>query len=169
MLTTEPPLYFIRGVTIFRDHLDLDQFYYLPCLPELTSFALYKYKVSIAPDGSGDPTRAPGAGMALFDVEIPPPKLAALTSDLASQSGREHARLVPVVCSSASVNAIIAKTDGDKLFDDLVETHAAPLVEPFHTAFALALTAEGATLMEKAVTATSPDGTPAMMPPPSRC
>ena len=155
MLTIEPPFYLIHGLTIFRDHENPDQFYFLPGGPQLTSFTLYKYRVSIAADGS-DPTRAPGAGLALFEVEVPPPKLAIIETELSSQSGRENPQLAPVMFSSADVRAIIAKTDGDKLFEDLVETHAAPLVPPYHTAFALSLSAEGATLMQQAATAPPP-------------
>ncbi|HZS35834.1 MAG TPA: hypothetical protein VFF06_03360 [Polyangia bacterium] len=155
MLTIEPPFYFIRGVTIFRDHEDPDQFYFLPGSPQLTTFTLYKYRTAIAADGS-DPTRAPGAGMALFEVEVPPPKISALTSDLVSATNRENARLAPVMFSSAEVHAIIPRAEGDKLFQDLLETHAAPLVSPHHTAFGLALSPEGATFMEKAATAPAP-------------
>ncbi len=152
MLTIEPPFYVVRGITIFRDHQDPDQFYFLPGAARLTSFTLYKYRTAIAADGS-DPTRAPGAGMALFDVEVPLPNLAALTGELASEAGRENARLSPVMFSSAEVHAIIPRADGDKLFQDLLETHAAPLIAPHHTAFGLALSAEGATFMERAATA----------------
>jgi hypothetical protein len=166
VLTIDPPPYLIDGLTIFRDHADLDRFYFLPGGPRLTSFTLYKYRVAIAADGS-DPARAPGGGLALFEVEVPPPHLATITTDLSSQSGRDNPQLAPITFSSADVHAIIAKSDGDKLFDDLVETHAAPLVAPFHTAFALSLSPEGATLIQQAATAAAPDdGTPpaAMLP-----
>jgi hypothetical protein len=152
VLTIEPPFYLVRGTTIFRDHEDPDQFYFLPGGPQLTSFTLYKYRVSISVDGS-DPTRAPGAGMALFEVEVPPPDLTVIEEELSSASGRDKPRLSPVMFRSAEVNAIVAGTDGDKLVNNLFETHAAPLVLPHHTAFALSLTAEGATLMQKAATA----------------
>jgi hypothetical protein len=163
LVTTEPPLYLIHGLTILRDHEDLDQYYVLSGLPQLTSFTLYKYRVSIAPDGS-DPTRAPGAGIALFEVEVPPPNLALIQAELSSQTGRENPRLSPVPLTSADVHAIIAKTEGDKLFDDLVETHGAPLTSPYHTAFALALSAEGATLMQKAATAAPGDASALAIP-----
>src|SRR5262249_37204875 len=163
LLTTEPPLYLINGLTILRDHEDLDLFYFPAVLPQLTSFTLYKYRVSVAADGS-DPTRAPGAGLALFEVEIPPPNLALIQTELSSQTGREHPRLSPIPLSSADVHAIIAKTEGDKLFEDLVETHGAPLTSPYHTAFALALSAEGATLMQKAATAAPGDASALAIP-----
>jgi len=119
VLTIEPPFYLIHGVTIFRDHEDPDQFYFLPGGPQLTSFTLYKYRVSIAADGS-DPTRAPGAGLAQFEVEVPPPNLTVIEADLSSRSGREKARLAAVMFDSAEVHAIIAKTAGDKLFYGVV-------------------------------------------------
>lgn len=33
MLTIDPPFYQLKGVTVFRDHEDLDQFYCLPPRP----------------------------------------------------------------------------------------------------------------------------------------
>jgi hypothetical protein len=168
VLTIEAPLS-AHGVTIFRDHQDPDQFYFLPGLPALTSFTLYKYRVAVASDGS-DATKAPGAGMALFEVEIPQPKLAPLVDEIKQTTGRENPRLTQVLFSSADVHAVLPRQgDNDQLFPDLAETHAAPLTTPHHTAFGLALTAAGATFMQRAATAPPPPdddgtGTPAPAP-----
>lgn len=157
MLTIEAPYYFIKGQIVFRDHQDADQFYVLPGDPRLAAedgkldFTLYKYRFDITADPSGDPTRARGAGIALFSTEIPVANLAALQGEVANQSGRSQARLTPVMFTTADVHALIAHTEGDNLISDLVETHAAPIVSPHHAAFALALTAEGATFVEAAV------------------
>jgi hypothetical protein len=165
VLTIEAPYYFIKGITVFRDHLDPDQFYFLPGNPKLAAengkldFTLYKYRFDITDNPGSDPTRAKGAGVALFSTEIPAENLQALQDEVASQSGRSNARLTPVMFTSASVHALVAHTDGDNLISDLVETHPAPIVSPHHAAFALALTAGGATLMEAAVRGgTSPVG-----------
>src|SRR5229473_7139188 len=153
MLTIEPPFYFVKGTTVFRDHQDPDLFYFLPGLPRLASTAggtqsltLYKYRRDLTDNPAMDPTRAKGAGLAMFEVEIPPPALGTIQSEIARQSGRSDARLVPVMFNTAEVHAIVAHPDGDALISDLIETHPAPLVSPHHAAFALALTAEGATL-----------------------
>ena len=38
MLTIEAPYYFIKGNTVFRDHQDPDQFYFLPGNPKLAAW-----------------------------------------------------------------------------------------------------------------------------------
>ena len=156
MLTIEPPFYFIKDTTVFRDHQDPDLFYFLPGPPKLAqsasgqAFTLYKYRRDLVDNPDTDPTHAKGGGLAMFEVEIAPPNLPALQGEVARQSGRSDARLVPVMFASADVHALIAHADGDKMISDLVETRPAPLLAPHHAAFALALTAEGATLFDKA-------------------
>lgn len=153
MVTIDPPFYQIRGTTILRDHQNPDQFYYFPGVPRIAAgvpVQIFKYRHDVTDNPALDPTRARGAGMAQFEVEIPPPKLAGLQSDLASRSGRPNAVLSPLMFRSSQVHAIVAQSTSDRLIEDLVETHSAPLVEPHHAAFMLALTAGGATLVEQA-------------------
>jgi hypothetical protein len=153
VITIDPPFYQIRGTTILRDHENPDHFYYLPGLPRIAAgvpFQLFKYRHDVTDNPVLDPTRARGAGMAQLEVEIPAPKLAGLQADLASRSGRPDAVLSPLMFRSSQVHAIVAQSPSDRLIEDLVETHTAPLVEPHHAAFMLALTAGGATLMEQA-------------------
>ena len=156
MLTIEPPFYFINDTTVFRDHQDPALFYFLPGLPKLAesaggqAFTLYKYRRDLVDNPDSDPTRAKGGGLAMLEVEIAPPNIPALQDEVARQSGRGDARLVPVMFASADVHALIAHADGDKMISDLVETHPVQLVAPHHAAFALALTAEGATLIDRA-------------------
>ena len=77
MLTIEAPYYFIKDSIVFRDHQDADQFYCLPGTPKLSvengklDFTLYKYRFDITGNPGSDPTRAKGAGLALFSTEIP--------------------------------------------------------------------------------------------------
>ena len=132
MLTIEAPYYFIRNTLVFRDHQNPDQFYVLPGNPKLAAengkldFTLYKYRYDITADPASDPTRAKGAGLALFSVETPVANLAALTSDVAGQSGRSNAVLTPVVFTSAAVHAVVTHVDGNNMISDLIETHPAP-------------------------------------------
>ena len=150
MLTIEPPFYRIRNTTVFRDHADADEFYVLPGLPQLSSFRLIKYRRDLTDNPALEPTRARGAGLAMLEVTIPPGNLTRLQADVASEAGRPDARVSPVLFRQGTVHAIIARTSGDRLIEDLVETTPAPLTSPHATAFALALTAEGATLLERA-------------------
>ena len=158
MLTVEPPLYQVRGMTIFRDHENRDQFYCLPSVAKLAktgpegqlAFTLYKYRRDLTDNPALDPTRARGAGLALFEVEIPFEQPALVQSEIASLTQRENARIDPVMIRAATVHAILAHGEGDRLIEDLVETHPGPLTSPYHSSFALALSAEGATLFEQA-------------------
>lgn len=156
MITTEAPYYVVKGIMVLRDHQDPDQFYYLPSGVQLAArdggglaFTLFKYRADLAADGS-DPTRARGGGLALLETEIPAPPLAVLTAEVSAQSGRERARISPVVFRSATAHALIAHGDGPQLVTDLLAEHGAPLTAPFHTAFTLGLTPAGATLIEQA-------------------
>src|SRR5437870_4797665 len=159
MLTIEPPFYQVRGLTVFRDHQDLDQFYCLPGAVALArtgpdkklAFTLYKYRRDLTDNPALDPTRARGAGLALFEVEIPIDKPEAICSDVAGLSQRPNARVDPVLFRSGSVHAIAAHASGDDFIEDLVETSKAPIASPYHAAFALALSAEGSTFFEQAV------------------
>lgn len=153
MITIEPPIYQLRGTTIFRDHENPDQFYYLPATPQLAPnlpLRIFKYRFDLTDNPASDPTRARGGGVAQFEVEIPPPNRARLLPDLASLAGRPNAVLSPVMFRKAQVHAIVAKGPSNALVEDVIETHTAPLVEPHHAAFALALTAEGATFVDRA-------------------
>jgi len=158
MLTIEPPYYSVRGITIFRDHADQDQFYYLPGAVALArtgpdqalAFTLYKYRRDLTDNPALDPSKARGAGLALMETEIPLAKPQAVLADLSSQAQRPNAKLSPVFFRSGVVHALAAHSSGDTMIEDLVESSTAPVTSPYHAAFALALTAEGATLFEQA-------------------
>jgi hypothetical protein len=145
-------------MTIFRDHENADQFYCLPAVATLAqtgpdgqlAFTLYKYRRDLTDNPALDPTSARGAGLALFEVEIPIEQPALVQAELASLTQRQEARLDPVMFRSTTVHAIVAHGEGDRLIEDLVETHQGPLTPPYHSSFALALSAEGATLFEQA-------------------
>ena len=162
MLTIEPPFYQVRGVTVFRDHADADQFWVLPPPPRLVrderdgdngdgpAFTLYKYRRDLTDNPALDPTRARGAGLALFEVVAALDRPALLQAEVASLSGRPDARLTPVLFRSGEVRAILAHAEGDSFVEDLAESRVAPITAPHRAAFALALSAEGATLFEQA-------------------
>jgi hypothetical protein len=153
VITIEPPIYQVRGTTIFRDHENPDQFYYLPANPKLAAglpVKIFKYRHDLTDNPLAEPTRARGAGLAQFEVGIPAPNRTRLLPDLASLAGRPNAVLSPVMFRKAQVHAIVAKGSADALIEDLVQTHNAPLVEPHHAAFMLTLSAEGATFVERA-------------------
>jgi len=156
VLTIEPPFYQVRGATVFRDHADPDQFYVLPAPPVLVSeggkpgFTMYKYRRDLTDNPAMDPTKARGGGLAFFDVQAPAPPLAALQAEVAALSGRSDATVSAVLFRSGTVRAIIAHADGDRLIEDLVQTTTAPPVAPHRATFALAMSPEGATLIEQA-------------------
>ena len=153
MITIEPPIYQVRGTTILRDHENPDQFYYLAANPRLATglpVKIIKYRHDLTDNPVSEPTRARGGGVALFEVEIPAPNRTRLLPDLATLTGRPNAVLSPVMFRKSQVHAIVMKGPTNALIEDVVETHVAPLVEPHHTAFLLALTAEGATFVEQA-------------------
>jgi hypothetical protein len=157
VLTIEPPFYQLRGVTIFRDHERPDDFYYLPSRATLAkqgdqlSCTLFKYRRDLTDNPALDPTRARGAGLAQFETQVPAANVALLQAELATLSGRPDAKLSPVLFRTCQVNAILARQQQDTFITDLVETRAAPLTVPHHAAFAMALSAEGATLFEEAM------------------
>jgi hypothetical protein len=158
MLTIDPPFYQVKGVTVFRDHEDLDQFYCLPPTPKLTvvqptgqlAFSLFKYRRDLTdnPALSGGSVR--GAGFATFETELPIEKMDFIRSQVASLSQRPDARISPVMFRSGIVHAIVAHAAGDGMIEDMVETSKAPLTAPYHAAFALALSAEASTLFQQA-------------------
>jgi hypothetical protein len=156
MLTLEPPIYRLRGVTFFRDHENPRLFHVLPGTPRIArraeglAFRLIKYRRDLTDNPAADPTLARGGGLALFDVEAPAPESAALRAELASLAGQPEAIVSPIVFRSADVRAIVARTANDRFIEDLVESHRAPVVAPHAATFALALTAEGARLVEAA-------------------
>lgn len=158
MLTIEAPFYQVKGVTVFRDHENPDQFYCLPAAVRLArqgadrslAFTLYKYRRDLTDNPSLDPTSARGAGLALFETEMPLEKPDVLRSELSSLAQRPNAHIEPILFRSGVVHALAAHKTGDNFIEDLVETSSAPLSSPYHSAFALALSAEGAALFQQA-------------------
>lgn len=158
MLTIEPPYYLLRGITVFRDHQDPDQFYFLPPSPQLgkeadrPQFTLIKYRRDITDNPAMDPTKARGAGFAQLEVEagLSALQLDALRADVAARAGRPDARLSPVLFRMAEARAIVLRSQDDRMMQDVLQTQPAPLSAPHHVALSLSLSAEGATLLQRA-------------------
>ncbi len=160
MLTLEPPFFEVDGYTIFRDSADPDLLYYLPRSPRLArrgdqpalELLKYRYDLSLAPPD--DPTRGPGAGIAMFEAEagLEEGEHARIESDAGRQAGRSSARLVAAPFLAGTVRALVAGSGEDNALMTALESELpAPLTSPFRTAFVLQLTAEGARLVEEAV------------------
>ena len=156
MLTIEPPFYQVRGTTVFRDSDNPDQHWVLPGAPHLvgsadaSGFTLYKYRHDLTDNPALDPTKARGGGLAFFEVVAEPPSATLLQAEIAGLSGRPDAVVSPVLFRSGTVRAIIARPEDDKLIEDLVQTTTASPIAPHRATFALALSPEGATLLEQA-------------------
>ena len=159
MLTIEPPLYQVRGMTIFRDHEN----------PRLVLLSCRRSRNWRKPVQMGSwHSHCTSTGAISRTIRRSTPRArevqawrcsrwscrsssqSCVQAELASLTQRQEARLHPVMFRSTTVHAIVAHGEGDRLIEDLVETHQAPLTSPYHTSFALALSAEGATLFEQA-------------------
>ena len=165
MLYLKPPYYLIEGVTLFRDHEDPLQWYFLPAAPHLTiledkasgqripQFQLIKYR-----------GRAGNGGFLNFDVNlgVEPETLDEVRRELRS---REHLnadpRLSPVLLEDGTVKLMLfGKQSGDVVGPDTPEAqfvlkidhHAKPaLYGNNQAAFSVQLDQEGVTVLEKAM------------------
>ena len=88
-------------------------------------------------------------GSLFSKLRCPLEKAELVRSELSSEAQRPNARIDPVLFRSGKVHALAAHGSGDNLIEDLVETSSAPLSSPYHSAFALALSAEGAALFQQ--------------------
>jgi hypothetical protein len=158
MITLDPPFYFVRGMSLFRDHADPDLFWYLPPPPRLAlrsdgtpAFTLFKWRRDLTDTPDLDPTKARGAGLAELEVEASFADPGVLRAEVAGKSGRPNARVAPVVFKAGAVHTLLGHDDSARgLVEDVVESQTPPLTAPHHVAFSLALSAEGATLVQRA-------------------
>jgi hypothetical protein len=144
VIILDDPLY-VDGVVVFRDGDDPDQFWVLPTAPHLaatpvgeSSFTLLEYRKS---DGTG-------GGFAELEVELTTPKSASLVT----ATGRDNARLVPVLFRDGDVSLLTVQGQDQSLIQNVLGAAAAPLTPPFHTVFALQLSEAGAALLAQAAT-----------------
>lgn len=159
MLSLEPPFHVIDGVSVFRDHADPHQYWYLPLYPQLTAvddggiavpqLQLVKYR--------GD---AGDGGFLNFDVDL------ALEAGAADRIRRElrraddledEPRLAPVPLVDGSVRMMLFGQDsGDpnapRAFVPKINSPTKPaLYGTNQAAFSVKLDAESVTLFEAAV------------------
>ena len=116
MLYPEAPFYFINGVSVFRDHEDLEQYYYLPAMPRLRTnldaasgkqvprIQLIKYRSLVA--GAG--------GFLTFDVHVglSEAEIEAVASEVRRLARLPRTpRLVPIQPLDGSVRLLIFGQD----------------------------------------------------------
>jgi hypothetical protein len=155
----------IEGVTVFRDHADLSQFWYLPGPVALArrsgdqrkAFTFLKYKRA-----AGSATR--GGGFLMFEVSLrlDPDTERRITERLASISrGRPRLTAVPfddgtVACialnlqGAGGTRAPAAATGAFNAVETILGASRPSLAGDNSAAFSLELSAEGATILEKA-------------------
>ncbi|WP_216324517.1 hypothetical protein [Deinococcus aestuarii] len=175
MLYLKPPYYLINGVTVFRDHEDPRQFYFLPAAPRLTmlteeggqripQFQLIKFR-----------GRAGNGGFLNFDVNlgVPGETLEEVRRELRSQEHlTEDPRLSPVLLEDGSVKMMLfgkqspaptppnptpgptpnPATPTGPQFVLKIDHHAKPsLYGDNQAAFSVQLDQEGVTVLEQAM------------------
>jgi hypothetical protein len=167
MLSLEPPFLLIRGVTVFRDHADSLQWYYLPISPHfveiddggaaIPQFSLIKFRGTA---GTG--------GFLNFDVScgLTNGALDDLAHEIMSKEHlAERPRLSPVPLTDGTVKLIILdRQSGDTVpgttppvgtgirFVEQITHEAHPaLYGDNRAAFSVQLTDKGVTLVEKAM------------------
>jgi len=169
VLYLNPPFFMVNGVSVFADHLDELQWYYLPLTPklvtrtqdgrEIPAFSLVRFK-----GGSG-----PTGGFLNFDVDlrIDEDALGEVARGIrAAKQLRDDPRLVPVPLQSGTVKLLILghdsgpvapPTDGEpapttepKRFVLTAQHNAQPALYGANTAaFSVRLDQDGAVLVEK--------------------
>jgi len=167
MLYLNPPFYVIDGVSLFPDHQDQLQYYYMPVAPQLTCLTdeatnqripqiqLIKYR-----------GKAGNGGFLNFDVNIgiEPDKLTTIAGKLQSKAGLPDVpRLTPVLPVDGTVRLLLlGKQTGDPSttadpnappkFVLKIDQAAKPaLYGNNQAAFSVALDAPGVTVLERAL------------------
>jgi hypothetical protein len=164
MVYLEPPFHLIEGVTVFSDHIDPLQFYFLPMMPHLTTIEDAELKKQI-PQIQLIKYRgqAGGGGFLNFDVNlgIEPNRLENIQSKIKQLHNlRETPRLVPVPLIDGSVKLMIlgkdssvapaAPTDKPPFVVKMAHSVKPSLYGDNQACFSVELDEAGATVVEKA-------------------
>lgn len=165
MLYLNPPFFLIDGISIYPDHADPLQFYYLPVAPKLTKIKEEK-SGKIIPQIQIIKFRgeAGNGGFLNFDVNIgvDQDKLDAISGKLSSLARlRDKPKLSPIPVIDGSVKMMLFGTqteeqpsnDLDKLkFVTKIDQNAKPsLYGDNQAAFSVALDQYGVTVLDKAI------------------
>lgn len=164
MLYLAPPFHTVRGVSVFRDHADALQWYYLPLMPRLTMLTdpatgerIPQLSVIKFRGGAG------GGGFLNFDcnIGVEPEHLERVRNDLQSLEGlSDPPRLAPVPLIDGSVRMMLfGHETGEELppgeeprFVVKIDHPAKPaLYGDNQAAFSVELDQEGITILEQAL------------------
>jgi len=173
MLYLDRPIGPIRGLQIYRDHADPNQFYYVPERPRLAmnegvpEFIFLKYARDITdnPNFSPEQKQALGGGLLAFTVDLSVDEsiLEEIKSELSEYSGGGAIALSPIMFEDGQVRLTVIKQGGEEGEDEVAGAGAMKIFEETWGAtkpslygnnratFGVALSQEGATLMEAAL------------------
>jgi len=165
MLSLEKPLSF-DGITVFRDHADRDQFWYLPGPVSLgrrpdrrAAFSFIKYKPAVAGGG------VKGGGFAMFETSLKLSDQATtrILSAVMTEPGVTTPRLSPVLFETGSVQCVALDLQGSggttaappppgafRAVQTILGATTPSLDAEDRAAFSLTLSQEGAIILEQA-------------------
>lgn len=182
MLYLDQPIGKIRGLMVYRDHENPSMFYYVPERPRLArseggvpEFVFLKYKRDITdnPAFSEEDGTGLGGGFLSFTVDLGVEEsvLKAVKSELSRMTDADDIQLAPIQFRKGSVRLSIMKDaaeeegappDAEKgftFFEQVYGTTMPSLFGDNRATFSVALTQEGATLIEAGLrTGISPIG-----------
>lgn len=172
MLYLDRPIGPIKGLQIYRDHADPNQFYYVPERPRLAmngsepEFIFLKYARDITdnPAFTNDQKKTLGGGLLAFtvDLSIDDRILLDVKHDLAQYSGGGAVALSPIMFEEGEVRLSMVKQKKDdeteiaaagsmKIIEETWGSSKPSLYGNNRATFGVALSQEGATLMEESL------------------
>ena len=167
MLSLDKP-FDVDGITVFRDHADPNQFWYLPGPVRLArrqdnsnraAFSFIKYKPAVA--GAG----VKGGGFAMFEttLALDPNREQAIKAKVMSETGATQPRLSPVMFEDGSVQCIALNMQGAgrtaavepppgafNAVEEILGATMPSMDAQNRAAFSLTLSQEGSTILEQA-------------------
>jgi hypothetical protein len=172
MLYLDKPIGPLKGLQIYRDHADPNQFYYISERPRLAmnddvpEFIFLKYARDITDNPDFDETQknSLGGGLLAFtvDLSVDQKVLDEVKGDLGRYSSGGPVALTPVIFESGEVRLSIIKqgednktevagTGGLKIFEETWGATKPSLYGNNRATFGIALSQEGSTLMEESL------------------
>ncbi len=172
MLYLDRPIGPLQGLQVYRDHADPNQFYYVPERPRLAmndgvpEFIFLKYARDITDNPAFTPgqKQSLGGGLLAFTVDLSVDQgiLDEVKSELSEFSGGGPIALSPIVFEDGTVRLTIVKQDSEggtetagagslRIFEETWGATKPSLYGNNRATFGVALSQEGATLMEVAL------------------